>query len=111
MKSLNTSKDYSYMSKMIVEGTHKKICKNCGHEVAVLDEKVYHIDRLDPNGDVRLTKNCVPLYTKESKKFLQEQLTLLDKKMLEKFGNQYYTESWFFNIHCKCRNPELKESD
>jgi hypothetical protein len=96
------------MTNQTEEKTDKMKCKNCGHEVAVFDGKVYHVGRDRDNGDVELTKNCIPLNTKESRKFLNEQLTLLDKKMLEKFGDQYYTETWFFNIHCKCRNPELE---
>lgn len=84
-------------------------CK-CGHEIARLDGKWYHVDR-QKDGSIELTKECITLETEEAEKFTQEQMEIIGKKVKEKFGENYDTRYWFAEVHCTCKNPEPEEGE
>ena len=85
-------------------------CDNCGHEVAIFDGEWYHVHR-EKDGDINFSKSCISLEDKEAEKFIEEEMAAVDKKVKEKFGENYGTWYWFAEVHCNCMNPQYKESE
>lgn len=84
-------------------------CK-CGHEIARLDGKWYHVGR-QKDGSIELMKECITLETEEAEKFVEEQMEIIGKKVKEKFGENYDTWYGFAEVHCDCKNPEPEEGE
>ena len=81
-------------------------CANCGHPVTNVGNLILHIEKNDTTYES--SSMCGYLLGNDNvDTFLDDTNRELQRKITDKFGEQYTLWYWFGEIHCRCNRPEI----